>query len=160
SRGRLSSTWRHDDADRKVVLRCKFEIALIVTGNSHDRARSVLHQHEVAEPDRNLLFGERIDRVLTGEAALFPGLLALEHGLIARTPVDRRLAAIRQTAFVELQEEPLIPAVVVRLTGRELFGPVVEDSPSIELFLLACDVRESPLARMHVVLDRRVFRRE
>src|SRR4030095_11297340 len=36
-------------------------------------------------------------------------LLVREHGLTARTPVDRRAPAVRQIALEHLQEQPLIP---------------------------------------------------
>ena len=45
-------------------LRAEFEVALVVRRHGHDRARAVAHQHEVADPDRDLLAAERIDGVV------------------------------------------------------------------------------------------------
>ncbi len=84
-------------------------------------------------------------------------LFVREHGLIARTPVDGRLPAIRQAALVELNEEPLVPLVITGMARGDLFRPVVEDPPSLELLFLACDVREGPFARMRAAFDGGVF---
>ena len=44
---------RCDDArDRQMILPRKFEIALIVARNAEDRPRSVVHQHEIRDVDR------------------------------------------------------------------------------------------------------------
>ena len=56
-------------ANRDAVLFAEFEIALIVRGHRHDRAGAVAHQHEVADPDGNLLAAERIDGVAAREQA-------------------------------------------------------------------------------------------
>ena len=53
------------------VRLAEFEIALVVRGHRHDRARAVVHQHEVADPDRNFLAAVRIHRVVPGEAPSF-----------------------------------------------------------------------------------------
>ena len=42
-----------------------------MSGNSHDRTRAVLQQHEIAYPNGNLRIVERIDRVASSKEALF-----------------------------------------------------------------------------------------
>ena len=48
--------------DRQVVLARELEVALVVRRHGHDGAGAVLAQHEVRDPDRHRLAGERIDR--------------------------------------------------------------------------------------------------
>ena len=51
-----------DRADRQAVLPRELEVPLVVGRDAHDRAGAVLGQHEVGEPDRDLLAGRRVDR--------------------------------------------------------------------------------------------------
>ena len=37
--------------NRYAVLATEFEVALVVSRYSHDRARAVAHHHEIADPD-------------------------------------------------------------------------------------------------------------
>src|SRR5207244_1648908 len=98
-----------------------------------------------------------LDHASASLAAAVDDLLVRQHGLIGRAPVHRRLAAIGQHALVKPQEQPLVPAVVLRLARGELLRPVVEDSPAAELLLHARDVADGPFARMDPALDRRVL---
>ncbi len=50
-------------------------------------------------------------------------LLAGQRAVV-RTPVDRRLRAVGEAGLQELQEEPLVPAVVVGVAGDDLGAPV------------------------------------
>ncbi len=50
-------------ADGDAVLLAELEVALVVRGNGHDGAGAVAHQHEVADPDGELLAAIRIDGV-------------------------------------------------------------------------------------------------
>ena len=38
--------------DRQTVLARELEVALVAAGDGHDRARAVVHQHVVGDPDR------------------------------------------------------------------------------------------------------------
>ena len=49
------------------VLAGELEVALVVGGHRHDRARAVAHEDEVAGPDRDLLVRERVRGVAAGE---------------------------------------------------------------------------------------------
>ena len=84
-------------------------------------------------------------------------LLVREHGLVLRAPLDRRLTAVREPALVEAEEEPLRPAVVLGLRGRDLARPV--DCPPHALHLAAdrLDVAIRDVARVAALLDRRVL---
>ena len=69
--GRQGDAGRVDHrAHRKVVLPGELEVPLVVGRDRHDRARAVLHQHEVGHVDGDLLLGERVDAVRAGEDAL------------------------------------------------------------------------------------------
>ena len=93
-------------------------------------------------------------------AAPFDHLLVGEYGLIHRIPVHRRHLFIHQALFVELGEEPLLPAVVLRRAGGQLPVPVVAEAQTLELAAHVIDVLVGPGRRRGVVLDRRVFRRQ
>ena len=85
-------------------------------------------------------------------------LLVGEHGLAARTPVDVRALAIRQVALEHLQEQPLVPAVVLRLAGGQLALPGVADADALELAFHVGDVLERPGFGMRSALDGGVLR--
>ena len=64
--------------DAQAVAARKLVVALVVRGHGHDGAGAVTHQHEVGDPDRHALAGQRVDRVdAERHAALFH---RLEHG--------------------------------------------------------------------------------
>src|ERR1700694_5254961 len=88
------------------------------------------------------------------------GLLVREHREARRTPVDSRLLAQGETALEKLQKEPLVPAVELRLAGRDFLRPVVENSPRQELLFHGRDVRERGRARMDAFLNRIVLGRQ
>ena len=52
-------------------------------------------------------------------------LLVREHGLVVRAPVDRALLAVGQAALVQALEQPLVPAVVLRVARVQDPRPVV-----------------------------------
>ena len=93
-------------------------------------------------------------------AAAVHHLLIGQHRRALRAPVHLALLAIRQPALVHLQKEPLIPAVVIRQTGRDLVAPVVAQPNPIHLPLHRGNVAQRPLPRRRVVFERGVFRRQ
>ena len=99
-------------------------------------------------------------RIFVPPATAVDDLLIGQHGRALRTPVDLALLAIGQSALVELEEEPLVPAVVLRQTGRDLTRPVVGEPKALHLRLHIVDIVQGPLARRHVVRNGRVFRRQ
>ena len=96
------------------------------------------------------------DRRLTPPAAAIVDLLVGQDAVI-RAPVDRRFLAVRQAALQELQEQPLIPAVVIRQTRRQLLGPVVRAAHGAPLTLHAADVFHRPRVGMRATLDGRAL---
>ena len=79
---------------------------------------------------------------------------------VVRAPVDRRLRAVGQAGLQELQEEPLVPAVVVGVAGDDLGAPVERRAHLPQLAAHVGDVRHRPVARVDPVLDRRVLGRQ
>ena len=74
-------------------------------------------------------------------------LLVGQHGLVLGAPVDRVVLAVGQAAFVEALEQPLGPAVVLRIGGVQPAGPVSGDGVALEGRSLGVDVGVGPLAR-------------
>ena len=66
-------------ANLQSVLLREGEIALVVTGHRHDRARAVGGEHVVGDPDRNPLPGEYVPRERAG---VDTGLLTLRRGTL------------------------------------------------------------------------------
>ncbi len=75
----------HHADDGKVEPGRELEIARVVSGYSHDRPRSVLHQHVIGHPDRNFLFRGGIYRIGSGEdSRLFGARLSRDDVLLLR----------------------------------------------------------------------------
>ena len=83
-RGRRVAVRADDDADGQRVLARELEVALVVRGHGHDGAGAVLGEHEVGDPDRHLLAGERVQRRAAGVEAFF-----LDGAGAAGLPVER-----------------------------------------------------------------------
>ena len=66
-------------------------------------------------------------------AAAVDDLLVGEDRLVLRAPLDGGLGAVGEALLEELEEDPLRPAVVGGLVGRDLAGPVERDAPLLEL---------------------------
>ena len=101
-----------------------------------------------------------LDGALAALARPALGLLVREDRLAGGAPVDRPLLPVGEPLLEHPEEEPLVPAVVLRLAGRDFLRPVVEDAPPGELLLHRGDVRERRLARRNAALDREVLRGE
>ncbi len=87
-------------------------------------------------------------------------LLVGEHRIAARAPVDVRALAVRKVPLEHLQEQPLVPVVVIGQAGRDLSLPGIADADALELALHVGDVLERPRLGMHAALDRGVLRRK
>ena len=93
-------------------------------------------------------------------AAPVDHLLVGEHGLVDRVPVDRGHLLVDHALFEQAGEQPLLPAVVVRLAGGELARPVDGEAQRLQLRAHVVDVGVGPGGGRHVVGDRGVFRRQ
>ncbi len=75
-------------------------------------------------------------------AAVALELLPRQHGQAGRTPHHGGLGPVGQTRLVELQEDPLRPAVVGGVGGAQLAGPVPGGPHAREL---AAEVHDRPV---------------
>ncbi len=114
----------------------------------------------VGDAEEPLLELAHLDDRAAPPALAVDDLLVGEDGLAARAPVDLRALLVRQVALEHLQEQPLIPAVVLRLAGRELALPRVAHPHALELPLHVGDVGERPGLGVGGVLDRGVLGRK
>jgi hypothetical protein len=87
-------------------------------------------------------------------------LLVGQHGLVDRVPVDDLGAALGDAGFQHLQEQPLVPLVVLGVAGGDLAAPVDRQAHGLHLALHVGDVVVGPLGRRHLVLHRRVLGRQ
>ena len=85
-------------------------------------------------------------------------LLVGQDGAAGLAPVDGRLLAVDQALFVHLQEDPLVPSVVVRVAGLDAAPPVVAVAHAPELAGHVLDVLPGPVVRLGLILDGGVLR--
>ncbi len=115
----------------------------------------VLRDLQVVAGDLALL-----DRRARAPAAAVDDLLVGEHGLVDRVPVDDLRAPLGDAGFEHLQEQPLVPAVVLGPAGGDLAAPVDGQPERLHLRLHVRDVVVGPLRRRHAVLHGRVLGRQ
>ena len=80
-------------------------------------------------------------------------LLARQRGLAVGAVVHRRFLAVCQPHLVELEEEPLTPAVIAGQAGDSLALPIDHHAHRAQLLALAVDVGERPRFGMNAALD-------
>ena len=91
-------------------------------------------------------------------AAAVDDLLVGQHGLVVGAPVHRGVLAVGQAPLLELQEQPLGPAVVLRVGGVEGAAPV-EGQPVVAAGVdRGADVAVGVRRGVLVVADRGVLR--
>ena len=100
------------------------------------------------------------DEMLATPAAPIDDLLVGEHGSVVRTPIDGSLALIGEPFFVQAQEEPLIPTVILGLAGRDLSRPVVTGAQQAQLAAHVQNVLGRPGRRVGAARDRRILGRQ
>ena len=87
-------------------------------------------------------------------------LLVRQNALAGGTPVYAHFLLVGQALLEQLQENPLGPLVVARVSGVDLTRPVERQTEALELALEAGDVLLGDLCRMHMVLDGKVLSRQ
>lgn len=96
-----------------------------------------------------------------GSASIaFGYLLVCQNRFTVGAPVNRAVATLHQTALVHLQEDPLTPAIVLRVASNNGAIPVIGKAHALEASLLRFDVGIRPLSGMGIVLDSGVFCRQ
>ncbi|MNQ46919.1 hypothetical protein D3C85_607460 [compost metagenome] len=86
-------------------------------------------------------------------------LLVGQYGLVHRVPVHGAVLAVDHALLEQAGEQPLLPAVVVRLAGSHFARPVDRQTQAFQLGLHVLDVFVGPLGGRDLVLHRGVFRR-
>ncbi|MNJ28853.1 hypothetical protein D3C77_234040 [compost metagenome] len=100
-----------------------------------------------------------LDQRARTPATAVDDLLVGQYGLVGRVPVHGTVLAVDHAFFEQAGEQPLFPAVVVRLAGGDFTRPVEGQAQALELGLHVVDVFVGPLGRRDVVLHRGVFGR-
>ena len=108
-------------------------------------------------PLRQLTLG---DLGATALAATTDDLLVSQHRLVLGAPVDRRAAPGGQAPLPEAQEQPLGPAVVLRVGGVQPRRPVEADGVAAKSLGLGLDVGVRPRRRVLTPLDGGVLGRQ
>ncbi len=103
-----------------------------------------------------LLYG----RAFVPPAAAVHNLLVRQNGAALRAPVHERLFTIGDAALQHFEEEPLVPAIVIRLAGGHLAIPVVAELETAMRGLHLRDIGLRPFARRALVGDGGVLGRQ
>ena len=93
------------------------------------------------------------DRRVTAPAAARFYLLVRQDRLAGGAPPLLSRRPVSQAATVQQQEEPLSPAIEVRIGGAELPGPVVGAFDQFHLAAISCCVASGSLGRVGAVLN-------
>ena len=94
----MTSTTGRTNVSRELA------VALVVGGDGHDRARAVVHEDVVGDPDRELLAVDGVDRVEAGEDA---GLLGRRRAILDRPRAGVARVLLRLVARVRVDERML-----------------------------------------------------
>ena len=102
-----------------------------------------LHGNDLFRPAAQLIkFGEQLvriggdlhkplgnvlalDRGIATPAFAINDLFVGEHRHVVWTPVHRRGLFIHQAFFKQAGKQPLLPAIIIRITGRQFTRPVI-----------------------------------
>ena len=115
---------------------------------------------EIGNFDKPLRNFAAFDECARAPATAIHNLLIGEHGLVNGVPVDLGFFLIHKALFEESGEKPLLPAIVVWVTGRHLAAPVVSVAEALQLFAHVVNIAVGPFCRRGVVFRRRIFCRE
>ncbi len=101
-----------------------------------------------------------LDQRAGAPAAPVDHLLVGEHRPVDRVPIDDLGLAVGDALLEHLQEQPLVPLVIVRVAGGDFARPVDGEPHRLHLLLHGRDVVVGPLRRRDPVLHRRVLGRQ
>ncbi len=126
-----------------------------------DVVRPLLQRVEIIEQllsilgdlEEPLLQGSWLWRCATAFALATDDLLVGQHGVACRAIIDRGFLLVGQSCFVQLDEQPLCPFVVVGQTGGDLAIPIELHAPVSELLFRCLDVLLGEGPRMCFVFD-------
>ncbi len=100
------------------------------------------------------------DHVVAALAAAVDDLLVGEHRLVVRAPVDPARLAVGEALLVQLEEQPLVPLVVLGIARVQHPIPVERGAVALHRLPLLLDVVVGPGARVDPALDGRILGRQ
>ena len=98
-----------------------------------------------------------LDFRIAAPATALDNLFVRQNSLATRAPVHRRVAAFDEAALPEFLENPLAPAIVLRVARNNGAIPVVGKAHALKAGLLGFDVGIRPFGRMAMVFDGGIF---
>ena len=111
----------------------------------------------VGDPEEPLLHEARLDLRSAALAAPVVHLLVREHRLVVRAPLHRRALPVGEPALEEVQELPLLPAVVRGVVRGQRARPVVRPAHPPHRARDVLDVPLGALTRVDALVDRCVL---
>ena len=98
-----------------------------------------------------------LDQIAGFDVAAVLDLFVGEHGAERRAPVDRHLGDVGEVFLHQAQEDPLGPAVILGIGGRDLALPVVGKAEPLDLAAEVVDVAFGDDRRRDAFAHRRPF---
>ena len=93
-------------------------------------------------------------------AAAFNNLLVGQHSLVDRVPVDDLGLTVGNASFQHLEEQPLVPPIVLGLAGSDFTRPVESKTQGLHLGLHIGDVAVCPRSRLNLFCQGGIFGRQ
>ena len=114
----------------------------------------------VGDADKPLLQVFANHRRIAAPADAVHHLFIGQHRMARVAPVHFGLFLIGQTFLHQAGKQPLLPAIIIGVTGGNLAMPVVRESQSLELSAHLFDIGVGPLSRRPMVFDGCIFSRQ
>ena len=111
---------------------------------------------DLEEPLRQLAL---LDLGAAAPALAVDHLFIGQHGHVDRVPIDLAFLAIDEARFVEIDEQRLLVAVIIRLAGGQFAAPVEREAQPLQLRFHVFDIGAGPAAGVDALFHRRVFGR-
>ena len=111
----------------------------------------------LGDAEEPLLEGATGDESVAAFAGTVDHLLVGEDGVAGGAPYYGSFAAVDKAVFIELEEEPLVPAVIFGQTGDDFAFPIVDGAHGAELAAHVLDVAHGPGVGVDAVADGGVF---
>ena len=100
------------------------------------------------------------DRISADGRLAFNDLFIGQHRAKLRAPVHRHLRGIGKASFIHLQEDPLGPAIIIRIAGADFPVPVIRESERLDLITEVINVPIREFTRMMAGLQGILFCRQ
>ena len=111
----------------------------------------------VGNPDKPLVYFAALHGVVAAPAAAVHHLLIGQHRLVGLAPVHFGFLLVGQALLKQARKKPLLPTVILWITGGDLAIPVIGKTQLTQLVAHVINVLRGPPGRRHLVLDSGVF---